>query len=86
MAHDRVGETPMSYTQDQKDDLLTVTLPASAWRLISFALDSHIEVRRQWGQYGVSINYSVIRDLLRQELRINGTGDLPVDSERWGSQ
>jgi len=64
--------------QSRKDERLTATLPAWAWRRISFCLDSHIDYRWSVGHNQVANKYEGTRNMLLSQLGVSATGDLPI--------
>ena len=64
--------------QSRADEMLTATLPAWAWRLIVFSVESHIDYRWSVGHNDVAEHYEMIHKGLTTELGVTGSGDLPV--------
>lgn len=73
----------MNYTQDQKDEPLTVTLKASDWRLVCYAVEHMVEQRGMLFHRESEQMYNDVRFALYEKLNIESSGNLPVDQGRY---
>lgn len=64
--------------QSRRDEMLTAHLPAWAWRMVVYCMESHIDYRHSVGHDDVATNYEHVHERLCAELGVSSSGDLPT--------
>ena len=64
--------------QSRRDEVLTASLPAWAWRMVLYSIEHMVDYRSSVGHDEVAESYQSVQQKLAMALGVGYSGDLPI--------